>query len=517
MGQRRHGNEIFPADSAAGRAPSAPLDPHDPAPPRPTSLLANLRELHRHASWKPLAAVYASVPLGVIAVIWLAGDDHLGGTSIWVLAAVLAVTSVANLLSFVWLRRHPGPGVPMQARLAVSALTTAAVLYAAGWGSMIVIGYAVGIAEIIRGNGAATWRGALGWNATAIVAGEIAIQLHWAPSILPLGTAHEAAFFGFCCLVVVIRVLVVSTQAAERAEAELRERSERFESLVAHASDVIGVVDDAGIITFLSPAVETLLGRTPAELTGSPLTDVIDGNDVDTVRRVLADLRTTPGSMDRRDVIFRRRNGHQRRVVVTFTSRDASGAGSVVINLHDVTVERALEERLRFDAMHDPLTGTWNRGAFTEAMEMACASSARDGGTVALLFVDVDGFKQINDTLGHDRGDELLIGVAHAIQSCLRAGNLLGRWGGDEFVVLMPKVNEPEEAVIVADRVLTELARATDDALRTTVSIGIATSTDGAHPATTLARLADEAMYSAKRTGRARWALSPSTPVARAI
>ena len=148
---------------------------------------------------------------------------------------------------------------------------------------------------------------------------------------------------------------------------------------------------------------------------------------------------------------------------------------------------------------------------------MACATSARDGGTVALLFVDVDGFKQINDTLGHDRGDELLIGVAHTIQGCLRAGNLLGRWGGDEFVVLMPKVKEPEEAIIVADRVLSELQLAANERGRTTVSIGIATSTDGAHAAAVLARLADEAMYTAKRTGRARWALSPSSPVARAV
>jgi diguanylate cyclase (GGDEF)-like protein/PAS domain S-box-containing protein len=508
---------MFPDGSVAGRAPTPPLAPPAAAPPSLASILTTLRELHRHASWKPLVAVYASVPLGVIAAIWLAGDGHLGGTPVWVLALVLVVTSVANLLSFVWLRRHPGPGVPMQVRLAVSALTTAAVLYAAGWGSMLVIGYAVGIAEIVRGNGAATWRGALGWNAAAIVAGETAIQLHWAPSILALGTAHEAALFGFCCLVVVTRVLVLSTQAAEHAEAELRERSERFESLVAHASDVIGVVDDAGIITFLSPAVETLLGHTPAELTGTPLTDVIDASDVEGVRAVLDDLPTTAGSIDRRDVRFRHRNGNERRVVMTFTSHDASGAGSVVINLHDVTVERALEERLRFDAMHDPLTGTWNRAAFTEAMEMAVANSVRDGGTVAMLFVDVDGFKQINDTLGHDRGDELLIGVAHTIQSCLRAGSLLGRWGGDEFVVLMPKVQEAEEAVTVADRILTELARAANENLCPTVSIGIATSTDGIHPAVTLARLADEAMYTAKRTGRARWALSPSCPVARAI
>ena len=196
---------------------------------------------------------------------------------------------------------------------------------------------------------------------------------------------------------------------------------------------------------------------------------------------------------------------------MTFTSRDATGTGTIVVNLHDVTVERALEERLRFDAMHDPLTTTWNRGAFTEAMEMACATGARDGGTIALLFVDIDGFKQINDTLGHDRGAELLIHVARSIQNCLRGADLLGRWGGDEFVVLLNRMPDPNEAIVVADRILAELdgSSMSADVGRTTVSIGIATDTDGIHSATTMARLADEAMYAAKRGGRARWAVSP--------
>ena len=473
------------------------------------------RWLGGRSSLRPILAVYAAVPLAIVAIIWLGGDGHLGSTPVWVLVTLLIVTSVANMLAFAWLRRNPGRGVPLQVRLAVSAFSTAAVIYAAGWGSIIVIGYAVGVAEIVRTNGSAAWRGALGWNAAAIVLGEIAIQLHWAPSILPLGTSHEAAFFGFSCLVLVTRVLVLESRNAEQAEVRLRERSLRFETLVAHASDVIGVVDTTGRIEFVSPAVETLLGYTPAELENTALQSVIDAGDVDAVRRVIDELPAGLGEIDRRDVRFRHRNGHERRVVITFTSRAALG-DSVVINLHDVTVERALEERLRFDAMHDPLTGTWNRAAFTEAMEMACAAGERDGGTIALLFVDVDGFKQINDTLGHERGDALLMHVARTIQTCLRGGDALGRWGGDEFVVLLTHVNHDDEPVVVADRILAELEQATTagaEGIRTTVSIGIATSTDGAHSATVLARRADEAMYAAKRGGRARWCLAPSDDV----
>ena len=233
-------------------------------------------------------------------------------------------------------------------------------------------------------------------------------------------------------------------RTAEIAEAKLRERSEHFESLVAHASDVIGVVDDTGTIKFVSPAVNTLLGYQPDELKGTQLGTVVHADDVAEVRELIDDLPQHPGTMDRRDVRFRHRNGSERLVVMTFTSRDARGAGTIVINLHDVTVERALEERLRFDAMHDPLTGTWNRAAFTEAIEMACSASRATAAPIAMLFVDIDGFKQINDTLGHDRGDELLIHVARSIQTCLRGGDILGRWGGDEFVVLLNHMQDRE-------------------------------------------------------------------------
>ena len=472
---------------------------------------AGFSEARKRLSWQTLAVVYASVPLAIVAFLWLHREGHVGTTSLPVMILILVITSGFNLLAFAWLRTHPGPGLQLQVRLAVAALSTTAVVYSAGWGSMFVIGYAVGAAEIVRSNGSGTWRGALGWNAAGILAGEIAIQLHLAPSVLPLAVAHEVALLGFCCFAVVTRVLVLTGRTAEMAEAELRERSQHFESLVAHASDVIGVVDNTGIVKFVSPAVDTLLGYQPAELSGTQLAAVIHPDDVERVRQLLDDLPQHPGAMDRRDVRFHHRNGQEKRVVMTFTSRAASGTGTIVINLHDVTVERALEERLRFDAMHDPLTGTWNRAAFTEAIEMACSASARDGGTIAMLFVDIDGFKQINDTLGHDRGDELLTHVARSIQTCLRGADILGRWGGDEFVVLLNHMQDANEATVVADRILAALdgSGTSPDVGRTTVSIGIATDTDGVYSAATMARLADEAMYAAKRGGRARWALSP--------
>jgi diguanylate cyclase (GGDEF)-like protein/PAS domain S-box-containing protein len=487
-----------------------------PAPPRAGDRVlafAGRLKTEERSSWGAIAAVYVSVPLAAIAFWWLYREHHVGSTPLWVMVIILAITSVVNLGSFLWLRTHPGPGLQMQMRLAVSAMSTTAVVYTLGWGSILIIGYAVGVAEIVRSNGSATWRGALGWNGGCILLGEIAIQLHIAPSILPIPIAHEVAFFGFCCLAVVTQVLVLTGRAAEQAEVKLRERSQQFESLVEHASDVIGVVDGSGVISFASPAVETLLGHAPSELTNTQLQDLLHPDDAAEVRRLLDDLPTHPGTMVLRDMRFNHRNGNERLVVMTFTSRGSGTDASIVINLHDVTVERALEERLRFDAMHDPLTGTWNRSAFTEALEKACAVSARDGRTMALLFVDIDHFKLVNDTYGHDRGDELLIHVAQTIQSCLRGSDILGRWGGDEFVVLVNLAQDTNHAIVVANRILAQLDRAArllPDVNPTTISISIGIATnDGTRSATTLARLADEAMYEAKRGGRGRWALSP--------
>ena len=465
------------------------------------------------ASWRALLAVYVSVPMGVVAILILYHEGHLGDTPPGVLIALVGITAVLNLISFVRLRNLPDSGPRVQFRLAVAALTTAAVLYATGWGSFFVIGYAVGVSEVVRNNGSKTWRGALGWNAAGILGGEIAIQIGLAPSVLPVRLAHEAAAFGFCCLVLVTRVLVLTGRAVEDAEDQLRERSEYFESLVAHASDVIGVVDADGVIAYLSPAIEATLGYSPVALLGRPLTTIADPADGAQLERLVAALATAPSDIQQCDIGLCHRDGSTRRSVITLTSRATETSHAIVVNLHDVTIERALEEQLRFDAMHDPLTGMWNRAALAEAVEKASAAARRDHDTIALLFIDVDGFKQVNDTLGHDRGDRLLTTIADTIQRCLRVGDLLGRWGGDEFMALLNRVQDSADPIAVAQRILDELETVTagePDGAQVTVSIGIASDPGGELPVSELARRADEAMYRAKRAGRARFVISGS-------
>jgi diguanylate cyclase (GGDEF)-like protein len=177
----------------------------------------------------------------------------------------------------------------------------------------------------------------------------------------------------------------------------------------------------------------------------------------------------------------------------------------------NVSERRGLEERLAHWAFHDSLTDLPNRVLFADRLELALARTARDDTHVAVLFLDLDGFKEINDTLGHAAGDELLQNVARRLHGCLRPNDTLARYGGDEFVVLVEQVDTPDSAVLVAKRILNALShpvRVGDQQLYVKTSIGIALA--GAQPGanTDVLRRADMAMYEAKTSGGSRYVLA---------
>lgn len=177
---------------------------------------------------------------------------------------------------------------------------------------------------------------------------------------------------------------------------------------------------------------------------------------------------------------------------------------------HNVSERRGLEERLAHWAFHDSLTDLPNRVLFADRLELALARTARDDSSVAVLFLDLDGFKEVNDTLGHAAGDELLQNVARRLHGCLRPNDTLARYGGDEFVVLVEQVDSADSAVLVAKRILNALShpvRVSGQQLYVKTSIGIALA--GAHPGanTDVLRRADMAMYEAKTSGGSRYVL----------
>ena len=178
--------------------------------------------------------------------------------------------------------------------------------------------------------------------------------------------------------------------------------------------------------------------------------------------------------------------------------------------LGEQEAERAAnEERIRYQAYHDQLTGLPNRTSFAEHLEEAIRRSKRFGWSLALMFLDLDRFKRVNDSLGHEAGDQLLLGTTTRIRSCLRESDLLFRMGGDEFTVLLENVKGPEEGAMVATRMLQAIAEPIELArheLTATASIGIALYPKDDHIGDRLVKSADTAMYRAKELGRNRYA-----------
>ena len=169
---------------------------------------------------------------------------------------------------------------------------------------------------------------------------------------------------------------------------------------------------------------------------------------------------------------------------------------------------RRYERRLRYMAFHDPLTGLANRALFIDRLDHALAGRQRSPGRLAVLFCDLDGFKAINDGLGHSIGDQVLLAVADRLRACVRAADTPARFGGDEFAILLEDLTGPEDAGAMADRILEALAhpvRIDGADVRVEASVGVAVATEHVHSTDELLRRADLAMYAAKAAGKGRW------------
>ena len=275
---------------------------------------------------------------------------------------------------------------------------------------------------------------------------------------------------------------------------------------------MIAVVEADGRLVFASPSVESTLGYCPDDIVGGTVGAIVQPDELDRLLRAIENLAEHLGGSRTIDLLrLRHHDGSTHWMEVTLTNPSGQWENSVVLNMHDVTKQRELEEQLRHDALHDPLTGLWNRPAFAQYAEKACARAARDGSTAALLFVDLDGFKQVNDTLGHSLGDEVLVEVGRRLRGCLRGTEVLARLGGDEFTVLIERVSGARDAIEIADRIhatLTQPIDGTEGRLVLGASVGIALSERGRLTAAELLRDADHAMYTAKRSGRSGWKLA---------
>jgi diguanylate cyclase (GGDEF)-like protein/PAS domain S-box-containing protein len=290
------------------------------------------------------------------------------------------------------------------------------------------------------------------------------------------------------------RVLMVDLQRSE----------ERFRSLVRNASDGVLVLGAEGQIKYESPAVERILGRSLATVTGqAPATD-IHPDDRIALQRRFAEAAAVSGSEAGFEFRARHADGSWRLLeAIAKNLVDDPAVGGVVVNFRDITERKELEDQLRHQAFHDVLTGLANRSLFRDRLGHALARASRGALPTAVLYLDIDDFKAVNDRLGHAEGDRLLVMVGQRLVSATRAGDTVARLGGDEFAVIVEET-DPSEASRAADRILRALAEPFDlDSRQTAVraSIGIAIHDVDGGDADELLRRADIAMYAAKARG----------------
>ena len=313
--------------------------------------------------------------------------------------------------------------------------------------------------------------------------------------------------------------MCLDTTARKVAERARRRTETRLARIAETAADAIMLYDAGGHVIFANAAAARVFGRPIEELWSLSYDDpqwgdsMLDGTPLRLDQTVFRRVERERQPVYDMQYAVRRPDGAIVALSVNATPlpEDRGNFGGVVASFSDITQRRAMEERLNHQAFHDPLTGLANRTLINSRLAQALGqqnlTESGEAAQVAILFIDLDNFKWVNDSLGHDKGDVLLCEVASRLQKTLRAEDTPARFGGDEFVVLLSGIEDPNYAFSIAERIVTLLSEAfvlDGREVYTSPSIGLAFS-EPSSDADTLLRNADAAMYEAKRRGKGRY------------
>ena len=339
---------------------------------------------------------------------------------------------------------------------------------------------------------------------------------------IPLRTAEGLGLGSFCAIdsqprvwtedeIAIMRDLAAAAMtevalredmiARELAEVELRASEQRFRRAFADAPTGLAIIDRAGVVRSANHTLERLLGLAEDGLTGQEFAAYMLEEDRNEWRVELAILRAEKSARVEGDWRLRRADGSQ---LWTITNVSRIADDELMVQVQDVTERRRQEDELRWYAEHDAMTGLMNRRRFAGELTALVERGKRYGAAGALLLIDIDDFKAINDTRGHQVGDEVLVGLAGVLRSRARTSDAVARLGGDEFAILTPS-GDLEAAQQLADALIEHVAERSAPA-QVTVSIGIA-ALDSIDPLTPseVQRHADQALYAAKAAGRNTW------------
>jgi len=477
----------------------------DPAPPAPGAAPAPARG-------RRLSVYLIGYLMGPAALAFILVLQHFGlvadvPLALWV-AVFVAIPSCSLLADHAY-RRRPGTA-RLHLRIALHCAAVTVATFLTGWGPVLTGAYVFVALENLSHDGSRTWRVTMLWSLVGIALGELGVWLGVFPSFLTTSHALVLGVLGAFVLVFVIRMAGAAWEQKEEAEAATRESEDRFRSLVQHSTDTTLVIGADHLVAYASPATEALLGLPPAAVVGRDAIALVHPDDRERARLQLsAHLRGEVA--DAIELRMGHADGSWRYAEAILSDlRDRPSVGGYVANLRDITERKQAEELLAHQAVHDPLTGLANRALLMDRAEQMLVRGRRTQDPVAALFVDLDNFKEVNDTLGHEAGDLLLRAVATRFSATVRASDTVGRIGGDEFVVLAEGLSLAAGPEMLAERfreVLAEpfLLEGLDGTLSITASIGIAEGDRAT--AEDLLRDADIALYRAKANGKDRAAL----------
>ena len=326
----------------------------------------------------------------------------------------------------------------------------------------------------------------------------LALAFPWRPFAAGLVPAIVMALILF----VLGRSRIEALDMATSLGKDLAASEARAKAVMESAVEAILTTDAVGHVESVNPAAEVLFGWAEAEIVGRPIAVVVPGLEPSGDNEGLDGLHRGPNERMMEAI---RKDEQRLPVDVSMSSTTIGGREMFTLIARDATLRKLYEDQLEHQATHDPLTGLANRTLFDELLVRAAYRADRSGRPVAVLYLDLDGFKDVNDVFGHPSGDRVLSETSRRLEAVVRPGDMVARMGGDEFVVLCEHLSEPSDAEKIATRIVQAVGKpiplATGVAT-VTASVGIALGEPGETAASLIGR-ADEAMYRMKQGGKA--------------
>jgi diguanylate cyclase (GGDEF)-like protein/PAS domain S-box-containing protein len=469
------------------------------------------RFVSREANGVHFAAMFFMGPTAAVAISGLREIHLVARSPVWLIPVILVGGQLLTTACGFWWDGSPHSRVRLHARIGSQAALVTAVIYATGWGPALAIGLVLVGHEALVITGSSSQRVVLGWNLSCLAVGQGLIALGWAPSLIPAPEVHGLA-------VLTAIGITFSYRSLHTALIEKEVAAARHRAVVENAAEGILTVGLDGTIGSFNAAAEAMFGWTATEIVGQPITMLFPAEQDD----ALAEFSVGSGAVghsnaQRHDVETAgvRRDKTEFPMMVSTSAVAVEGAAPIISAIvRDLSDQKRFEAQLAYQAAHDPLTGLPNRLMLTDRLDRALARVRRHDRMCAVLYVDLDRFKAVNDTLGHTVGDRLLVEAAVRIQAAVRETDTVARLGGDEFVVLCEDIEGVHDATDFAERIIAAVEipfRFGDDDPHVSATIGIAFSVDGTETANAMLANADIAMYRAKDNGRSCYELFDET------